>query len=151
MAWQRSERPTRTPPGLSAVSSTLLLRQRHCWFGWTRIFPDLGGWTVGSFLFTLLFPSSDQCCDSLTCPCSFGRLSCSRPGPWYSSEDELTVLPSDEQESTGISMPCVYVPAVSMSYAVCVCLCVCECVLARVSVYACPRERERERERRGER
>ena len=30
----------------------------------------LGGWNVSRFLSPLLFPSGDQCCDTLACPCS---------------------------------------------------------------------------------
>ena len=35
-----------------------------------QIILDLGGWNVGRFLSALLFPSGDQCCDALACPCS---------------------------------------------------------------------------------
>ena len=64
------QRPIRTPPHLSGVSSRLPSKQCQCLSGWTQIVLDLGGWNVGRFLSPLLFPSGDECCDALACPCS---------------------------------------------------------------------------------
>ena len=44
-------------------------KQCQCLSGWTQIVLDLGGWSFGRFLSPLLFPSGDQCWDSLACPC----------------------------------------------------------------------------------
>ena len=61
MASWCSERPTRAPPRLSAVSPRLPSKQCQYLSGWTQIVLDHGGWSVDRFLSPLLFPLSGEC------------------------------------------------------------------------------------------
>ena len=74
------------PPCLSAVFPILPSKQCQCLSGWTQFISDLGGWNVCHFLSLLLFPSGDQCCDALACPCSEGSTSLGAPLPCQAAE-----------------------------------------------------------------
>ena len=76
----------RTPSGLSAVSPRLPSKQWQYLSRWTQIVLDLGGWNVSRFLPPLLFPSGDQCCDALACPCSESPSSLWAPLPCLAAE-----------------------------------------------------------------
>ena len=64
------ERLICAPPLLSVVFPWLPSKQCQCLSGWTQIIAGLGVWKVSLFLSPLLFPSGDQCCAALACPCS---------------------------------------------------------------------------------
>ena len=88
-----SEKPIRAPPLLSAVSPRLPSKQCQCLSGRTQIVPDLERWNVGRFLSPLLFPSGDQCCDALACPCSENSSSLGAPLPCQAA-DQMRYLMS---------------------------------------------------------